>query len=80
MVHMSNDTHVTDVLGQVHELTDLLDSKLDHGGEYALTQAISLTVTSANCARTAALSNRNSNSTKLVVLTLRLGHHMTLQP
>ena len=67
---MSNNTHVTDVLGKVHELTDLVDSKLDHGVGCALTQAISLTMASANGAQTAALQSRSSNSTKLVVLTL----------
>ena len=73
---MSNDTHVTDVLGKVHEHTDLLDSKLDHGLQYVLTEAISLTVASANCAQTAALpgSSKNTQAQKFVVLTLRLGH------
>lgn len=31
VVNVSNNTHVTNVLGQVHKQTDLLDSKLDHG-------------------------------------------------
>ena len=53
VVHMSNDTHVTDVLGKVHELTNLVDSELDHGVCCALTQAISLTVTSTNEVQTA---------------------------
>ena len=44
VVNMSNNTHVTDVLGKVHEHTDLLNSELDHGALYAWAQAISLIV------------------------------------
>ena len=31
VVNMSNNTHVTNVFRKVHELTNLVDSKLDHG-------------------------------------------------
>lgn len=41
VVHMSNNTHVTDVLGQVHKSTDLLDGELHHSASAALSTAIS---------------------------------------
>ena len=47
MVHMSNNTHVTDVLGEVHEHTDLLDSEFHHAACYVSTQAISLSLIGA---------------------------------
>ena len=51
MVHMSNNTHVTDVLGKVHKSTNLLDGKLHHGACVALKPAISRTTTNKHDAR-----------------------------
>lgn len=45
VVHMRNNTHVTDVLGQVHKSTDLLDGELHHTACAALTAALSRNAT-----------------------------------